>query len=349
MDELFPALQDTEARHAVFWTDKGSGLRAVLVLDDVTLGPAAGGVRTVPYPSIRDAIGDAARLARAMTLKCSLAGLDAGGGKVVVLDHDRWNREQSFEQLGRRVDELGGLIHTGSDLGTTHDDLARMARWSRYTHTTDALFATAVARGLLRCIEACAAVRGKDDVKGLRVAVQGAGSIGAAAARALTTAGAKVLLSDVNKARAEAVVTETGAELVAPEELLGADVDVVAPCALGGVLTRPYAESMTAWAVCGAANNVLAEPSVDDILTERKILHVPDVIASAGAVCEGIADHVMGLSQDERTALIDRLGTVAREVLEEAAKTGEATSVVAERRARARIDEAKARRQPAGD
>jgi leucine dehydrogenase len=347
VDELFVALQDVEARHAVFWTDKGSGLRAILVLDDVTLGPAAGGVRTVPYPSTRDALADAARLARAMTLKCSLAGLDAGGGKVVVIDHDRWDRAQAFEQLGRRVDELGGAIHAGSDLGTTHDDLAHMARWSHYTHTEDAAFADAVARGLLRCIEACATLRGKDGVEGLRVAVQGAGSIGAATARTLSGAGMKVLLADVNKDRAEQVAGEVGAEVTSPETILDADVDVVAPCALGGVLTRPKAESLRAWAVCGAANNVLAEPSVDDILTERKILHVPDVIASAGAVCEGIGDHVMGLAPDARAALIDRLGAVAREVLEESQRSGLVPTVVAERRARARIDDAKAKRQPA--
>jgi len=340
VDELFPALQEVDARHAVFWTDENSGLRAILVIDDVTLGPAAGGVRTVPYPSVRDALADAAQLARAMTIKCALAGLDAGGAKVVVLDHERWDRAEAFEQLGRRVEDLGGLFRTGSDLGTTHEDLEHMARWTKHAHTENLAFADSVARGLLRCIEACADLHGDDKVAGLRVAVQGCGAIGAAAARTLAGAGLEVLVADTNAARADEVAAAVGATVVSPEDLLDADVDIIAPCAVGGVLTRPRAESLRAWAVCGAANNVLSEPAVDEVLSARGVLHVPDVIASAGAVIDGIGREVMGL--EDRTPLIDRLGQVAREVLEESKRSGVTPSVVAEQRARRRIDEAKA-------
>ena len=345
MDDLFPALQEVDARHAVFWTDKSSGLRAILVIDDVTLGPAAGGVRTVPYPSVQDALADANRLARAMTIKCALAGLDAGGAKVVVLDHDRWDRAEAFEQLGRRVDELGGLFRTGSDLGTTGEDLERMARWTQHAHTENLIFADSVARGLLRCIEACADLHGDAKVEGLRVAIQGCGAIGAAAARALSDAGMELLVADVNASRAEEVAKEVGATVVSPEDLLDADVDIIAPCALGGVLTHPRAKSLRAWAVCGAANNVLSDPTVDDALSARGILHVPDVIASAGAVIEGIGREVMQL--EDRTPLVDRLGDVAREVLTESKRSGVTPSVVAEQRARRRIDEAKARKRAA--
>lgn len=343
MDELFEALHETGARHTVLWSERESGLRAVLVLDDLTLGPAAGGVRTQPYPSVRDAIADAARLARAMTIKCSLAGLDAGGAKVVVIDHPGLQRPQAFEQLGRRIDELGGIFMTGPDLGTSHADLAAMARWSPFVHTGEGVFADALARGLLRCIEACAAERGIDSVEGLRVAVQGCGSIGAAAARTLTAAGMKLFVADVKEARARKLADEVGAEVLDPEDILTSDVDIVAPCAVGGVLTLPKAEALRAWAVCGGANNVLAEPRVDEILLARGILHVPDTIASAGAVIEGMGKSAMHLP--DRQPLIDRLGQTAREVLREARETGRPSSQVAEARARKRIDEVKARKR----
>lgn len=345
MDDLFQSLHESGARHTVLWSDESSGLRAVLVLDDLTLGPAAGGVRTQPYPSVGHAIADAAKLARAMAMKCALAGLDAGGGKVVVLDHPALDRSRAFEQLGRRIDELGGIFHTGPDLGTTPQDLAAMARWTPFVNTGEGAFALAVARGLLRCVEACVAERGLTSLEGVHIAVQGCGAIGAAAARTFAAAGARLTVSDVREARAVQLAEEVGASVCDADELLEAAVDIVAPCAVGGVLTLPRAERLRAWAVCGAANNVIAEPFVDEVLSRRGILHVPDTIASAGAVIEGIGATVMGLQ--DRSPLIDRLGVTAREVLREARQTGRPPTLVAEARAVRRIDETKARRRSA--
>jgi leucine dehydrogenase len=339
VNELFEVLAQKGARHFTFWSDKETGLKAVLVLDDMTLGPAAGGVRTQPYPSVRAAIDDAAQLARAMTLKCSLAGLDAGGGKCVVIDHAGMDRARAFEALGERVEELRGAFHTGTDLGTTRADLENMARMTQYAHTEEDVFSDAVARGLLRCVEACARFRGKDSVEGLKVAVQGCGSIGAAAARAFHKAGCELAVADVDHGRAEDLAFSVGAELLSPAEILEADVDIVAPCALGGTLTGPRAHALKAWAVCGAANNVLAEPRVADILKDRGVLHVPDVIASAGAVCEGIGREVMGL--EDRNVLIDRLGETALDVLEEARNQDKTPTAVAEARALRRLQNTK--------
>jgi leucine dehydrogenase len=336
MDDLFSALDEAGARTAVFWSDVKSGLRAVVVIDDVTLGPAAGGVRTQPYPSVRDAIEDATKLARAMTLKCSLGGLDAGGGKIVVIDHPYLDRRAAFEELGRRLNDLGGLFNTGSDLGTSRADLDAMAQHTGYVHTKTGRFANAVARGLVRCVEACAAEKGRD-VSGLKVAIQGCGAIGAAAARALKGAGCELVLSDVREARAQELADEVGAERCDPADVLSLDVDIVSPNAVGGVMTAHRAEQVKAWAVCGAANNVLSDPSVDEIFMRRGILFVPDVIASGGAVIDGIGESVMGL--DDRTKLIDALGETAREVLFQSRQSGRTPTVIAEERARARIDE----------
>ncbi|HLM76174.1 MAG TPA: Glu/Leu/Phe/Val dehydrogenase dimerization domain-containing protein, partial [Polyangiaceae bacterium] len=174
----------------IFITDPPSGLRAFLVLDSLALGPAAGGVRTRRYPSAESALRDALDLARAMTLKCALAGLDAGGGKCVVMDHEGLDRPRAFEHLGRRIEALRGAFRTAGDLGTTKEDLEAMARGTRYVYLDERGLTSAVARGMLRCIEACAAERGRKDVAGMRVAIQGAGSIGSAVAEALSNEGA---------------------------------------------------------------------------------------------------------------------------------------------------------------
>jgi len=335
-------LERAGGARSVAVADPASGLRAFIAIDDTTPGPAAGGVRTMRYPSADAALADALSLARAMTRKCSLAGLDAGGGKAVVLLRDGLDRAAAFARLGEVVEELRGAFRTAGDLGTTAADLEAMARESRYVHTDERGLSAAVARGLVRCIEACAKARGVP-VEGLRVAVQGAGSIGAGAARALAERGMVVVLADVDEARAHAVAEAIpNARVTSAERVLLEDVDVIAPCAVGGVLTLDIARAVRAWAVCGAANNILASPDVAALLASRAVLHVPDPIASAGAVIDGIGLSVMGLA--DRTPLIDRLGETALAVLEEAKASGRTSVEIAEERALARIAKAKRER-----
>jgi leucine dehydrogenase len=324
----------------VIWRDAASGLTAVLVIDDLSLGPAAGGVRTRAYPRLADALAEAAGLAQAMTRKCALAGLAAGGAKAVVLDHPGLDRPRAFARLGQFVAELGGVFRTAGDLGTTAADLAAMATTCPYVHVDERGLAEAVARGLCGCVAACAAIRGRG-LAGLRVAIQGCGSIGAAAARALRAGGAVLTVADVDAARAARVAAEVEARVVAPDDLLLEDVDVVAPCAIGGVITPAVAASLRAWAVCGAANNILDSREAARVLAARGVLHVPDEVASAGAVIEGIGRSVMGFA--DRTPLIDGLGATARALLAEAAASGELPVVLAERWARARVAAAGAR------
>jgi leucine dehydrogenase len=279
-----------------------------------------------------------------MTRKCALSGLAAGGGKVVVLEHDGLDRARAFARLGQFVEELGGVFRTAGDLGTTPDDVIAMARRSRFVHTDESNLASAVARGMLRCVEACAAVHGAAGVSGLRVAVQGCGVIGAAVATALADAGASLVIADLDESWAIAFADELDADVGDPTTILTEDVDIVCPCAVGGVLTVAVADQLRAWAVCGAANNIVAGARAEQRLLERGILFVPDVVASAGAVIEGIGKTVMGLG--DRTGLIDGLGATARALLEDSVRTGRTASELAAERARARIAQARAASSP---
>ncbi len=330
----FDALETTGLAQAIFVSDAPSGLRAIIAIDDLTLGPAAGGIRTMRYASVEQALIDVAGLARAMTLKCALGGLDAGGGKAVVIDHEGLDRKRAFEVLGARVEELGGLFRTAGDLGTTVADLEAMAETTKYVHTEEVDLSAAVARGLLRCVEACCDVKGVD-IEGLRVGVQGVGSIGAAVCRALADAGAELVIADIDTEAAMALAPLINARTVAPEAILEAEVDVLCPCAVGGVLTEEAAAKVRAWAVVPGANNALASEAASQALHQRGVLLVPDVIASAGAVVDGIGRTVMLL--DDRTLLIDRLGETAREVLDRSAERDLPATEVARKLARERI------------
>ncbi len=316
--------------------DRATGLRAVIAIHSTALGPAAGGVRTRAYPSFADAVADAGALARAMTLKCALAGLDAGGGKAVVWDHGAWDRQAGFERLGEAVEALGGAFRTAGDLGTTAADLAAMARRCRYVHTDEVQLAASVARGLAGCADACLARRGAR-WDGVRVALQGAGAIGSACARALAARGARLLIADLDPARAASLAGELGGTAVPANLVLAADVDLVVPCAAGGVLTAAAVDALGAWAVVPAANNAVADGAAARRLVARGVLHVPDLVASAGAVIEGIGRTVMNLSLAERQRLIDRLGQVAGEVLERSAATATPADQVAAAMGSARI------------
>ncbi len=314
------------------------GLTAYIVLDSTVLGPAAGGVRVARYLDERAAVADACRLARAMTYKCALGGMDAGGGKVVVLANPELRREAAFEALGEAIEGLRGEMRTAGDLGTTAEDLAVMARHTRYVHTDTARLSSAVARGVLRCAEACADVKGRPGLSGLRAAVQGCGDIGAAVAQAFVEAGAKVLVADIDEAKAAEVASRIGAEVVSPNDVLYEEVDIVSPCAVGDVISADTVSSLRAWAVCGGANNICVDRAAHLALAKRGIVFVPDLITSAGAVIEGIGRTVMGI--DDRVPLIDALRHTALLVLQDAQKSGEPPIDLAIRRAEKRIADA---------
>jgi leucine dehydrogenase len=308
----------------LIWRDARIGLEAVLVVDDTTLGPAVGGTRTKIYGSLEHARSDARRLARAMTLKCALAGLDAGGCKLVVRRPPEAHRQAVFAELGRRIDALGGEIHTAGDFGTTAVDLENMANETEWVHLDGSALAASTARGLVRCVQTWAA-RGALDIAKLSVAVQGCGAIGAAVATALVQVGARVTVADLDPAKAARVV---GARVVDPDDVLTEAVDVLAPCAIGGVIDTAGVANLRARAIIGAANNILSDAGAAQALHERGVLFVPDIVASAGAVVDGVGAVIMGL--DDRSELIDRLGVVAANIIDRAKHDGITTVAAAE-------------------
>lgn len=337
---VFEAMEASGGSRCLVVADAETGLRAIIAIDSLVLGPAAGGIRTKAYAREADAIQDAVKLASAMTLKCAIAGLNAGGGKTVVIDHPGMDRPRAFERLGEFIEDLGGAYGTAGDLGTTADDLAAVARGTRHISTDGADLSDAAGRGVLRSIEACAQVQGIDGVRGLRVAVQGCGAMGEAVARALSSAGARLVLADTDTHRAQTLADELGAATLDPAHVLSADVDIVAPCAIGGVVTGPAVQALRAWAICGAANNQIADEGAAQTLVERNILYVPDFLASAGTVIRGIA------GEEACDRLIDSLREKAVSILTESRAQSVSSHVVAARMARQRIDQARRARPP---
>ena len=291
------------------------GLRAFIVIDSTRLGPAAGGVRTRAYASEASALEDVHALARAMTLKCAIAGLDAGGAKCVVMDHPGLDRPRAFAKLGAYIEDLGGLFRTAGDVGTRQEDLEAMAQHCAYVHLDETGLTDAVAMGVVACLEGLADLDYIDpDLSTLRATVQGCGAIGSALARTLNRHDATLILSDINPASAHAVASAIGAEVCGPAAVWSQHCDVLAPCAVGGLLTAEVASRVAASAVCGAANNILSARDAERVLMARDVIYVPDFISSSGAVIRGISRTVMMCGDGaERIAALRR---TTRDVLE---------------------------------
>lgn len=326
------------------YRNDANGLRGFLALHDMSTGPACGGIRLWRYESEEAALRDALRLSRAMTYKAITAELPSGGGKAVVMLHDGMRRREAFESLGELVESFRGRFLTGPDAGVTEEDLAAAASKSRYVmhETTPGVgdLSHYTGLGVWHGMRACLEFAG---LRGGRVAVQGVGSVGIALARILREQGMELLVADINPARAEAAARELGAEVIAPEEILSAPCDVLAPCALGEVVTVETAETIQARIVCGSANNILADEEAGDALARRGILYAPDYLVNAGALIRGVDYGVH--KRPDSFATVARIYDRMRNVLELARERGVSTARVADELAEGALQERRARRR----
>ncbi len=298
--------------------DRCAAAVAVIAVHDTSLGPAHGGIRRWPYPTFAAAVSDVVALAQAMTWKCALAGVPAGGGKAVILDRPDLDRGAAYRLVGRALAQLGGRFFTGPDVGTTAADLDVVAGETSFVATQGGGagdLGMATARGVFAAMQALAAHLGTD-LRGMRIAVQGVGAVGGRLAELLHVAGAELVLSDLDHDRARQVAAAVGAAVVDGDAILTAPCDVFAPCALGGVLTPAVAERLPARGVCGAANNIFTGPDAARVLHDRGIVAVPDFVANAGALIAGATFHLAGAAVPPER--IDAIGATATEVLNRA-------------------------------
>lgn len=287
-----PDFDDHEAVH--FVRDRDSGLTAVIAIHSTHLGPAGGGTRFWHYDDNDRAVTDALRLSRGMSYKNAMAGLPMGGGKAVILADPKGTKtEAMLEAFGAAVDGLGGRYVTAEDVGMSVANLVTIAKCTPYVSGLPVAKEGSAggdpgpftAMGIYLGLKAAVKFKlGRDDLKGVRVAVQGTGSVGGGLARLLAKDGADLLLADVNTGRAELLAGELGARTVAPGAIMAQEVDVFSPNALGAILDDEGIAKLNAPIVAGGANNQLARPEHADALQARDILYAPDYVINAGGI-----------------------------------------------------------------
>jgi leucine dehydrogenase len=322
--------------------DRTVGLRGVIVIDDTTLGPGLGGVRFKPYPTLADGERECRRLAAAMTLKNAVAELPFGGAKAVVLSGGTIpDRAALMRRFGEFVAACRGDYLPGVDMGTSTTDLAEMGEAGATVSCSHEDPSPWTAAGVEAAVRAAIGhVQGHDDLRGVRVLVQGAGHVGASLATELAADGASVLIADVDSARAEALARTIGARTIDPEDVIGTPCDVFAPCAVAGVVNQETAVRLDCQVVAGAANDTLSSPADAQALAERGITYVPDFVANAGGV---VHIHAVRAGWDEprlRREVL-RIGDRVRHVLEQADDRGCTPLEVAEHMAALRLADAR--------
>jgi glutamate dehydrogenase/leucine dehydrogenase len=343
-------MADDDHEQIVIRQDKETGLRFIVAVHSTVIGPALGGMRLKRYPGgLHEALADVMCLARTMTLKASAAGLDLGGGKAVMIDDGLEHmRGARLEAAARVIDGLDGAYITAEDIGTTTADMDHMAQFTRYVVgrsrsnggggdpspvTAETVF-QALRRGLT-------AATGSGEFDGRRVGVVGLGKVGSELAGKLAQAGAEVIGCDLNAGRCQCMSTDYGIE-VAPsaEAILAMELDVLAPCAAGGLIDDAIARSIDCQVVAGAANNPLTDRTVARTLMERDIVYVPDFLANCGGLIH-VSMEWYGQHGATETELI--AGAMAR--LDSALETAEADGIppidVAERQALERVEAAR--------
>ncbi|MGJ3240396.1 MAG: Leu/Phe/Val dehydrogenase [Anaerolineae bacterium] len=328
----------------VFFADDATGLRAIVAVHNSNLGPGAGGCRMWNYASFDDALTDVLRLSKGMSYKSSLAGLDCGGGKSVIIadpNMPRAEKDALMRAFARHLQTLGGRYWAAEDVGTSVEDARVMMQECDYIFglpdgSGDPSPFTAL--GVFQSMRATAQFQlGRDSLAGIKVAVQGVGHVGYHLCQRLHQTGAELFVTDINQEVLARVASELGASVVAPDAIYDLDVDIYAPCALGATLNDATIPRLKASMIVGAANNQLAEPRHGDRLHEMGILYAPDYVANAGGMINASGDIFGAYSEAWATQKVMRLYDTCLRIFETSRATETPTYRIANQLAEERM------------
>lgn len=349
--DVFDQIHEAHHEQVLFCHDAESGLDSIIAIHDTTLGPALGGTRMWPYRSTHEALIDVLRLSEGMTYKAAVAEIELGGGKAVIIGDSR--RDKTPELLrahGRFVDTLGGRYITAEDVGIGVEDMEYVYEETR--HVTGIRSSPqgsgdpspVTAYGVYNGIKAsCLKKLGTDDLKGVRIAVQGAGHVGYYLCENLAADGAVISITDIDTERVHKVVADFGATPVDPDEIYDVDCEVFAPCALGAIINDATLRRLRCQVVAGGANNQLEEDRHGDALDAKGILYAPDYVINAGGLIN-VYGEIVGYGLETAKEKARGIYGTLLSIYDIAAEDGIPTYRAADRLARERIRKARERK-----
>lgn len=337
---LFDLVDFDNHEQVVFGSDDATGLKTIIAVHSTALGPAAGGCRFWDYVSDEEALKDVLRLSRGMTYKNAMAGLKLGGGKGVIIgDPKKLKSNALFEAYGKQVNNLNGRYYTAEDVNITTGDMAVVNTVTDFVSGLEGKSGNPgpfTALGTFLGIKAAVKFKlGKDRLKGIKVAVQGLGSVGYSLCEKLHAEGAELIVTDINSAALEKAKNELGAIVVGLDEIYAQDVDVYSPCALGASINDESIAQLKATIIAGCANNQLAETRHDEVLLDKGILYAPDYVINAGGIINvALEIYPEDYCADTATKLVKNIYDTLMNVFQVAQDKGQPTGIIADEMAR---------------
>jgi len=343
-DSIFSQLEAFGHKKVVYCSDPDTGLKAIIAIHDTTLGPALGGTRMWAYKTESDALQDVLRLSKSMTYKASIAGLNLGGGKAVIIgDSHRDKSEALLRKFGRFIKNLNGEFITAEDVGTNPRDMEYIRMETQHvmgvpesiggSGDPSPITALGVFMGIKACVKE---LYGNDNLAGRSVIVQGIGHVGEKLVKLLRDENVKVYATDINEDSLGQIAKKYGAEAVSNSKIFEIDADIYAPCALGATINSETIKKLKCGIIAGSANNQLEDEIVDGrMLLEKGILFAPDYVINAGGIINCYSE-LMGFSKKRTMQLTENIYEATRNVLKlskcENISTIEAANKIAEKR-----------------
>ncbi len=331
----------------LFCNDNATGLRAIIAVHNTTLGPGLGGCRIWKYAHEQDALNDVLRLSRGMTYKASVAGLNLGGAKSVIIgDSKHIKTEALMRRFGRFIDDLGGKYITAEDVGSTSRDMEYIHMETRHVTGIPKYMggsgdpSPVTAYGVWLGMKAAAKERwGNDNLSGKKIMVQGIGNVGECLVKHLVDDGAKVYISDINAEKLKEVATKFNAEVVDSDKIFDLNMDIYAPCAMGATLNTASINQLTCSVVAGSANNQLEDEKVHgEMLMKKGILYAPDFVVNSGGLINVYAELSGSYNRERAISQTDKIYTITRDIFHVSAKENIPTYLAANRLAERRIE-----------
>ena len=330
----------------VFCNDNATGLKAIVAIHNTVLGPSLGGTRMWNYNNEMEALTDVLRLSRGMTYKSSVAGLNLGGGKAVIIgDPKKIKNEALLRRFGKFIDGLGGKYITAEDVAMSSRDMEIIKMETDYVSGLPENMggsgdpSPVTAYGVYVSMKASAKeVWGSDSLSGKKVLVQGIGHVGEVLVEHLTKDGAKVFINDISEERLKAVAAKYKAEVVAADKMFDLDIDVYAPCALGGSVNDDTLAKLKCKIICGAANNqLLIEKFHGEAVGKQGILYAPDFVVNAGGIIN-VFYELEGYNRERALSHAEKIYDTTFNIFQIAKKEGLPTYMAANRIAEHRIE-----------
>ena len=342
--KIFKELNSRGHEQVAFFNDPYSGLKGIVAIHNTTLGPALGGCRMWNYKSEEEAIIDVLRLSKGMTYKASIAGLNLGGGKAVIIgDPKKDKTEKLFRSFGRFVEGLGGRYITAEDVGTNIHDMENVKIETSYvTGIAKSLGGSGdpspvTAFGVYMGIKASVKEKfNKNSLNNLKISVQGLGHVGSHLVKLLNDDGAEIYVTDIDKKRVDTILEKYNCKYIVPDEILLQDVDIYAPCALGATINENTIPKLNCKIIAGGANNVLQQTNRDsELLIKRDILYAPDYVINAGGLIN-VANELEGYDKEkafnQAEKIYDTLMGIFKRSKKDSISTTEAAALQAEDR-----------------